>query len=78
MNTGILSKAIFESAGPEILNECRVKYPTGIDSGKIAVTSAGKIKGVKYLYHVAPSNYQKTNQAELVSYILYFLNLLYI
>lgn len=61
LNTGILSKSIFERAGPEILNECRVKYPYGIDSTQIAVTTAGKIKGVKYLYHIAPPYYTKSS-----------------
>ena len=66
LNTGILSKSIYESAGPEILNEWRINYPNGIDSSKIAKTTAGKIKGVRYLYHIAPSIYQNNDEADLV------------
>ena len=51
----------------EILNECKLKYPNGIDSNSIAITTAGKIKDVKYLYHVAPPNYQNETQADLVN-----------
>ena len=79
LNTGILSKSIFESAGPQILNECKLKYPNGIDSSKIAVTTAGKIKDVKYLYHVAPPNYSSDYDESDLVYIYYknlFFNLI--
>ena len=67
LDTGILSKSIFESAGPQILNECNLKYPNGIDSSTIAVTTAGKIKDVKYLYHVAPPTYKNSyDESDLV------------
>ena len=73
LNTGILSKSIFESAGKIILKECKDKYPNGIDSSKIAITSAGKIKVVEYLYHIAPPYYNSYTESDLVNNHKYFL-----
>jgi poly [ADP-ribose] polymerase 10/14/15 len=52
LNWGSLSKNVLSSAGQVIQNECTLKYPTGIDSDQVAITSAGNLTGIKSLFHI--------------------------
>ena len=53
LKTGLISKCIIEAAGTEIQNEVAFLYPQGIDYGGIAITSRGRIKSIKKIYHSA-------------------------
>ena len=59
LDWGSLSKSVLALAGPEIQRECTLNYPDGITSEKIAVTSAGRLKDVKSLFHITCPAFRK-------------------
>ena len=52
LNTGGISRAILQAAGPSLKQECENKYPTGIKYGQVAVTGGHKLS-CKKIYHGA-------------------------
>ena len=66
LGSGILSKIIIKAAGDSVINEAKNKYPNGISNNSIAITSAGNIQGVKYLFHAALSNFVNESTASKV------------
>ena len=52
LNWGSLSKNVLSSAGLGIQAECTLKYPNGIDSDQVAITSAGNLTRIKSLFHI--------------------------
>ena len=58
---GSLSKHILSSAGQIVQTECQLKYPNGIDSDQVAITSAGNISGVTSLFHVTCPAFNNSN-----------------
>ncbi|XP_041356180.1 protein mono-ADP-ribosyltransferase PARP14-like [Gigantopelta aegis] len=52
LSRGPISKIILEAAGPSIQEECQTKYPHGIESWGVAVTSGGNIN-CKQIYHIS-------------------------
>lgn len=54
---GSLSKSILKAAGYQILTECRNKYPNGITSNDIAITSGGSLTNSKFIFHTTSTIY---------------------
>lgn len=55
LGSGVLSKLIIQTAGNSVLTEAKNNYPNGINNNSIAITTAGSMTGIKYLYHAALS-----------------------
>ena len=55
LNQGAVSASIAAVGGKSIQQECRSKYPSGIDYGEIAVTGGGKLY-CKLVCHAALPN----------------------
>ncbi|XP_071090307.1 protein mono-ADP-ribosyltransferase PARP15-like [Haliotis cracherodii] len=50
LESGPLSSAIYNAAGDSIQEECKVKYPTGVETEEIAETSGGRLPS-RRIYH---------------------------
>ena len=71
LNCGIISKKILASAGTQVQNECNTKYPRGINSSKVAVTSAGQISHVKFIFHITSVGFTSIDETgELLNSII--------
>jgi O-acetyl-ADP-ribose deacetylase (regulator of RNase III) len=55
---GALSLKILEAAGLSVDIEANLKYPNGITSNDVAITSAGKMKNCKKLFHIVCLKYE--------------------
>ncbi|CAF0802138.1 unnamed protein product [Brachionus calyciflorus] len=64
LSSGILSNSILQVAGNAIENECRTNYPNGIKRNSIAITTAGNMQGVSYLFHAAFSHLKDLTSAQ--------------
>ncbi|XP_048237418.1 uncharacterized protein LOC124147196 isoform X1 [Haliotis rufescens] len=51
LDEGDISKCILDAAGPVIQDECRAKYPAGLEKGIIAKTGGGNL-ACRHIYHV--------------------------
>ncbi|XP_067657069.1 protein mono-ADP-ribosyltransferase PARP14-like [Haliotis asinina] len=67
LDHGMVSKSLLKHAGPSIQDECKQKYPNGIQFGDIAVTKGGSMQCVEQIYHcVLPSWDDNTGTQTLV------------
>ena len=62
LNNGQLSRAIFNAAGEQIQNELTKNYPDGIEYNQVAVSTNGKLKDKKFIFHCSISDWNQTNQ----------------
>jgi O-acetyl-ADP-ribose deacetylase (regulator of RNase III) len=52
LDKGAVSWSIIEKGGRSILDECRERYPSGIDYGEVVSTKAGRMN-FKFICHGA-------------------------
>ena len=52
LDRGAVSLSILEKGGTSILDECRERYPRGIDYGEVVCTKAGRMN-FKFICHSA-------------------------
>lgn len=70
LQNGAISGSILRTAGPGLQNECRQNYPSGINTGELAITS-GHGLACKQVYHLALCNWHNpTAQQTLGSYVV--------
>lgn len=77
LGSGVLSKIIIQAAGDAVILEAKNKYPNGISNNSIAITSAGNIRGVKYLFHAALSNFVDETVASNVCFKIKYIFFLF-
>ncbi|RMZ97855.1 poly [ADP-ribose] polymerase 15-like, partial [Brachionus plicatilis] len=63
LGSGVLSKLLIQAAGNSVIDEAKNKNPNGINNNSIAITNAGNISGVKYLFHAALSHFNGEKHA---------------
>ncbi|RMZ97856.1 poly [ADP-ribose] polymerase 14-like isoform X1, partial [Brachionus plicatilis] len=63
LGSGVLSKLLIQAAGNSVIDEAKNKYPNGINNNSIAITNAGNISGVKYLFHATLSHFRREKNA---------------
>ena len=68
---GAVSKSIVEHGGPTLQEECKQKYPKGINMGDIAVTGPGKLPYVQNVYHVCLPDFDKNGEKVIIIYTLF-------
>ncbi|XP_046542322.1 uncharacterized protein LOC124252713 isoform X3 [Haliotis rubra] len=61
LNEGGISMCILEAAGPAIQEECRAKYPNGLQEGALATTGGGNL-ACRNIYHVFLPDTWETDQ----------------
>ena len=86
LRVGVISNCVLNATGIEVENEVKLRYPNGINYGDIAISSAGGLKGVKKLYHVACPKFENNSSEAcknvkiahffLNCFIFHFLNFL--
>lgn len=64
LTNGTVSKIILQKAGDEIQQELKTKYPKGLQDLFVAVSSAGKMKPIKHIFHVSLNDYSPDKQVE--------------
>ena len=63
--SGAVSSSILAQAGPSLQDECRTKYPGGVKTGDIAITTGHALK-VKSVYHLALANWSSVNSKQVI------------
>jgi O-acetyl-ADP-ribose deacetylase (regulator of RNase III) len=57
LNCGSLSKVILHAAGNTIQQEAHLMYPNGIKVDQVAMTQAGLLKRVKFIFHTTSPHF---------------------
>ena len=64
LQNGAVSSSILREAGAGLQDECRAKYPKGIQTGEIACTS-GYGLGCREVYHLVLCNWSNPNAQQV-------------
>ena len=57
--------AISQSAGPSIQQECKTLYPNGINENAVAITTAGNINNVNFIFHLVLNHFTENLDAQV-------------
>ena len=74
LQTGLVSASIYKAAGDQIQNELNASYPKGLTAAaNLAVSSAGKLKNKKNIFHCFLPNWSNPNVKIQIKDIIYSL-----
>jgi len=74
LQTGLVSASIYRAAGEQIQNELKTSYPKGLTvAANLAVTSAGKLKNKKNIFHCVLPGWSSQNIKNQIKDIIYSL-----